>query len=75
MDNQHDEAEPKGFVTNAQLALEIKALRSDVKLWVLGAVALNQFLGAVDIPTSVTGVALLGLAFKGVVVALFKGAS
>lgn len=70
-DNQNDEK--KGFVTNAQLQLEIKALRSDVRLWVLGAVALNQFLSGVDIPTSVTGVAFLAWIGKGLLVGLFRG--
>ena len=67
------EGENKGFVTNAQLQLEIKALRSDVRLWVLGAVALNQFLASVDLPSSVTGAALLGFAFKGLLFGAFRG--
>ena len=68
-------AEPQKteFVTNSQLKLEIQALRSDVKLWVLGAVALNQFLSGVDLPSSVTGAAILAFALKGVGAALFRG--
>lgn len=68
-------SDPKdqGFVTNAQLQLEIKALRSDVRLWVLGAVALNQFLAGVDLPSSFTGAAILAFALKGVGAALFRG--
>jgi hypothetical protein len=67
------EGEDKGFITNADLQLELRALRSDVKLWVLGAVALNQFLAGVDLPSSITGAAILAFAAKGVVVALFRG--
>lgn len=65
----------KGFVTNSELQLEIKALRSDVRLWVLGAVALNQFLASVDLPSSLTAAAVVGLVFKGAIAALFKGGS
>lgn len=54
------------WVSNKDLALEIKALRSDVKLWILAAVALNQFLATVELPTTVTGVAILGVLAKGV---------
>lgn len=61
------------FVTNSQLKLEIQALRSDVRLWILGAVALNQFLASVDIPSSVSGAAILGLMFKGAIVGVFRG--
>lgn len=67
------ENEDRGFITNAQLQLEIKALRSDVRLWILGAVALNQFLASVDLPTSVTGAAILGFALKGLVFGAFRG--
>lgn len=52
------------WVSNGQLQLEIKALRSDVKLWILGAVALNQFLANVDIPSTVTGSVFIGLLVK-----------
>jgi hypothetical protein len=44
----------KKWVTNADLELELRALRSDVKLWILASVALNQFLAGVDLPSSVT---------------------
>ena len=61
--------EPKepenSWVSNKDLQLELKALRSDVKVWLLGAVALNQFLAAVEIPTAVTGIAILGVIAKG----------
>lgn len=70
MDNQN---EKKAFITNADLQLELKALRSDVRLWVLGAVALNQFLSGVDIPSGVAGVAVFGVLFKGVIMAAFRG--
>jgi hypothetical protein len=61
------------WVSNLQLHLELKALRSDVRLWILGAVALNQFLASVDIPSSLTGAAFLGVMAKGVIGVLFKG--
>ena len=61
------------WVSNADLQLELKALRSDVKVWIIGEVANNQFLAAVDIPTGVTGVAIVGFALKGVVAAVFRG--
>lgn len=70
-DRQKNEA-PK-WVSNSDLQLELKALRSDVKLWILGAVALNQFLASVDLPSSVTGAALLGWAVKGVIFGVFRG--
>ena len=59
-----EEQSPK-WVSNQQLQLEIKALRSDVKLWILAAVALNQFLAAVSIPSEVTGAAVLAVIVKG----------
>lgn len=72
MDNQNEKPAEK-WVSNSELQLEIKALRSDVRLWIIGAVALNQFLASVDLPSSVTAAALIGLSLKGVAVALFKG--
>lgn len=59
--------EPRKWVTNEQLQLEIKAMRSDFKLWILGAVALNQFLASVALPAEFTGVAILGFLGKAVV--------
>lgn len=41
-------------VTNEELQLELKALRSDVKVWILAAVAMNQFLANVHLPTALT---------------------
>lgn len=67
------EGEPRAWVTNRDLQLELKALRSDVRLWILGAVALNQFLASVDLPSSISAAALLGFAAKGVVAAFFRG--
>lgn len=57
--------EKRTWVTNSDLQLELKALRSDVKVWILGAVALNQFLAAVELPSAVTGAAIAGLVLKG----------
>lgn len=62
------DSERTSWVSNQQLQLEIKALRSDVKLWILAAVALNQFLANVDIPSEVTGVALVGMLIKAAMV-------
>lgn len=61
------------WVSNRDLQLELKALRSDVRLWILAAVALNQFLASIDIPSSVTGAAFAGVALKGLVGAVFRG--
>ena len=61
------------YITNNELALELRALRSDVKVWIIAAVALNQFLAAVEIPTSITGAALLGRLGKGAM-SFFLGA-
>lgn len=41
-------------VTNEELRLELKALRSDVKVWILAAVAMNQFLANVQLPAAFT---------------------
>lgn len=79
-----DETPKRSYVTNGELQLELKSLRSDalaaveilrrdVKVWVLGAVALNQFLSSVEVPSVVTGVAVLGVAMKGVVAWFVRG--
>lgn len=75
MANENETNEPKRWVSNSDLQLELKALRSDVKLWVLGAVALNQFLASTDIPSSLTGAALGAFALKGVFAAIFRGSA
>lgn len=67
------EQERPAWVSNVQLQLEIKALRADVKLWILAAVALNQFLAAADIPSSVTGAAVVGIVLKSLVGVVFRG--
>lgn len=80
MDNQNEERDGgRRYVTNSQLQLELqairteaKALRSDLKLWALGAVALNQFLGAVDIPTSVNAALVLGIIGKAFIAAVLR---
>jgi hypothetical protein len=72
-DQSDEKPEKPRWVSNSDLQLELKALRSDVKLWILGAVALNQFLASVDLPSSVTGAAFLGFAFKGIIFGIFRG--
>lgn len=73
-----DNGNKRPYVTNTQLQLELKALRADalsaveilrrdVKVWVLGAVALNQFLSSVEIPSAVTGAAVVGVLLKGAI--------
>ena len=53
MDERHEQ-----HVTNEELQLELKALRSDVKVWILAAVAMNQFLANVQLPAAFTVPAL-----------------
>lgn len=65
-----NEPEPRKWVSNQDLQLELKALRSDVKVWILAAVALNQFLAAASLPTSLTGAALLAFLGKGIFTAI-----
>lgn len=72
--SDHDNQQHK-WVSNRDLQLELKALRSDVRLWILGAVALNQFLASVDLPSSLTGAAFLGMVAKGLLAAVFRGGS
>lgn len=60
-------SESERHVTQDELALEFRALRSDVKLWILAGVALNQFLNSVDIPPALTGAAILGVVVKGAI--------
>lgn len=60
------------WVSNQQLQLEIKALRSDVKLWILAAVALNQFLASVEIPSVITAGAVFGVIAKSLFAAVFR---
>lgn len=82
MDDQ--EAPKRSYVTNGELQLELKSLRSDalaaveilrrdVKVWVLGAVALNQFLSSVEVPPALTGAAVIGVALKGAVAWFARG--
>lgn len=56
----------KKWVSNADLELELRALRSDVKLWILASVALNQFLSSVELPSSVTAAAIAAVVLKSV---------
>jgi len=73
MSEEHHKDDPHKWVSNRDLELELKALRSDVKVWLLGAVALNQFLAPVDLPSSITAAALLGLVGKGLLAAVLRG--
>ena len=52
------------FVTRRELDLSLNALKSHLTVLVLASVALNQFLGAVAIPSFVTGAAAIGLTLK-----------
>ncbi len=72
-EEHHKDDDPHKWVSNRDLELELKALRSDVKVWLIGAVALNQLLASVDLPSSITAAALLGLAGKGIIAAFLKG--
>lgn len=65
-----DEDNKPRWVSNQELQLEIKALRSDVKLWILAAVALNQFLASVELPSAVTAGAVLGVLAKSLFAAI-----
>lgn len=73
---EEQETPKRSYVTNSELQLELKSLRSDalaaveilrrdVKVWVLGAVALNQFLSSVEVPPVLTGAAVIGVIAKG----------
>jgi hypothetical protein len=82
MADQPDNDTPPKWVSNAQLQLELRAMGErferrigDDKLWMLGAVALNQFLAAVDLPSTVAGigVASLGIAAKLVAGVIARG--
>lgn len=59
--SEHDN---KKWVSNADLELELKALRSDVKLWILASVALNQFLAGVELPSSITAAVVVAFVGK-----------
>lgn len=50
-------------VTNRELALELRALRSEVRLWILAAVGLNAFLAKVELPSEVSAVAITAAIF------------
>lgn len=70
--------EKRSYVTNKDLQLELKSLRTealsavdlarrDFKVWLIGAVALNNFLAGVQVPSLVTGSVVLGLVVKGAI--------
>lgn len=74
-DNQEKKRE---YVTNKELQLELKSMRSDFtgsidvlrrdyKIWLIGAVALNNFLAGVQVPSVVTGSIVLGVVAKGAI--------
>jgi hypothetical protein len=48
-------------VTSKELALELKAMRSEVRMWILAAVGLNAFLANAHLPSAVT-IPAIGLA-------------
>lgn len=75
---EEQEQPKRSYVTNGELQLELKSLRADalsaveilrrdVKVWVLGAVALNQFLSSVEVPPVITGAAVVGVLVKGAI--------
>jgi len=43
----------KDNVSPGVLALELKAMRSEFRLWLMGAVVANQALAHIELPTSV----------------------
>ncbi len=63
----------KQHVTNEELQLELKALRSDVKVWILAAVAMNQFLANVQLPATVTVPAITAAILLPAIKALLVG--
>lgn len=80
-----EEPEKRSYVTNKDLQLELKSLRTealaaetraaalvdvlrrDFKVWLVGAVALNNFLAGVEVPSVVTGSVVLGIVVKGAI--------
>lgn len=71
MDDQRDYKQQ--FVTNRDLQLELKGLRGDVKVWILAAVAMNQFLSNVQLPAAVTVPAITAAILLPAAKALFFG--
>lgn len=56
-------SEPEGlFISRRELQLELRNLRSNLSLLILGSVALNQFLSSIAVPSFVSGAGVLGLA-------------
>ena len=61
------------IVTRRELQLEMRGLKSDIRLLILASVALNQFLAAIAVPSFVTGAGVLGLlAWKGASLAIAR---
>ena len=64
-----DEAPERKYVSNAMLALELKALRSETRLWLMAAVVANTALSHIVLPPIVgyasAGAFLVAVAVKG----------
>lgn len=72
---EEQEKPKRGYVTNVQLQLELKALRSDLRLLVIGSLVANQVLNNVAIPSAVTAVtAVVGAGWVGIKAFAFAGA-
>lgn len=46
--------EARKYISNQQLQLELKAMRSEFRYWIVGAILANQALAAIHIPQEVT---------------------
>ncbi len=59
-EEQEVEKPKRSYVTNTELQLELKALRSDLRLLVIGSLVASQVLNNVTIPGTVTAVVGVG---------------
>lgn len=57
---EENETPKRNYVTNTQLQLELKALRSDLRLLIVGSLVANQVLSNITIPGVVTAAAAVG---------------
>lgn len=55
----HEEDPEDRNVTHRQLRLELRALKSDLRLMIIASVALNQFLANVQLPSAVSATAIV----------------
>lgn len=73
-----EDEKKRDYVTNKELQLEIKSLRTealaavdvlrrDAKIWLIGALAFNQFLQSVEVPPVVSGGLVGGIIVKGLI--------